>query len=380
MCRPVSGVRREPRCAASAWNTTACGTMKVRCPALAARQQKSMSLPKIGSAESKPLSCSITSRRTSIPAVFTASTSRTSSCWPWSYSPRSRPVSRRPVPEIVMPSSSRRRNEGHSRSLGPRIAASGRSCATRSSCSSASGAGRQSSCSSQIHSAFSWASPSASSPASTASGYDVEPGTTRGSAPVAERTRSTLPSRLVVSTHTTWLTGEVCSARPSSTEGSQRSPLWLTSRAATAVDTGKDSIGGPQPPPIRDQGCPRCGRVPARYRRPLVTSDRALLELAALPLGQAAPDAEALVVHQCVLQAVTPHVAGETDLLGFPRGATFFGEKRLGVGLSAQCALLPTRLFGVPVEEKQFSHDPRPFDPVVSRPPEVSGERHCWNY
>ena len=59
-----------------------------------------------------------------MPAVLTASTSRTSSCWPWSYSPRSRPVSRRPVPRMVTPSSSSRRSEGHSRSLGPRMSAS----------------------------------------------------------------------------------------------------------------------------------------------------------------------------------------------------------------------------------------------------------------
>ena len=38
-----------PRWAASAWKTTACGTTTVRWPAVAARQPKSMSLPKIGS-------------------------------------------------------------------------------------------------------------------------------------------------------------------------------------------------------------------------------------------------------------------------------------------------------------------------------------------
>ena len=60
-----------------------------------------------------------------MPAVLTASTWRTSSCWPWSYSPVSRPVSRRPVPEMVTPISSRRFSDGHSRSLGPSTSAVG---------------------------------------------------------------------------------------------------------------------------------------------------------------------------------------------------------------------------------------------------------------
>ena len=38
-----------------------------------------------------------------MPAVLTARTWRGSEYWPWSYSPRSRPVSRRPVPEMVTP-------------------------------------------------------------------------------------------------------------------------------------------------------------------------------------------------------------------------------------------------------------------------------------
>ena len=50
-----------------------------------------MSLPNTASCSSKPPSSSSTERRTSMPAVLTASTVRTSSCWPWSYSLRSRP-------------------------------------------------------------------------------------------------------------------------------------------------------------------------------------------------------------------------------------------------------------------------------------------------
>ena len=50
----MSGVRRTPRWAASAWKTTAAGTTIVLCPAAAARQPKSMSLPNTASCSSKP--------------------------------------------------------------------------------------------------------------------------------------------------------------------------------------------------------------------------------------------------------------------------------------------------------------------------------------
>src|SRR3954453_15900226 len=86
------------------------------------------------------------------------------------------------------------------------------------------------------------------------------------------------------------------------------------------------------------------------------TSDRALLELAPLPLGEAAPDAEPLVVHQRGLQTLGPDLAGETDLLGLPRGTALLGEERLGVRLRTQRTLLPAGGLCVPVEEKEFSH------------------------
>ena len=187
---PVSGVRRTPRWAASTWKTTASGATSTGCPARAARQPRSTSLPKTGSRGSKPRA-SRTGRRTSIPAVLTASTSRTSSCWPWSYSPLSRPVSRRPVPLIVTPTSRRRRSEGHSRSLGPSTSAWGRSAATASSCSSASGAGAQSSWSSQTQS--SWPVPAAGAAASavvTASPKPLSGGACRhgtGAEPLTEQ-------------------------------------------------------------------------------------------------------------------------------------------------------------------------------------------------
>src|SRR5689334_22570021 len=117
-------------------------------------------------------------------------------------------------------------------------------------------------------------------------------------------------------------------------------------------------------------GSPRIGRAGhaagvSRVTTPIgvVTSDRALLQLATLPLGEAAPDAEALVVPQGVLEAVAPHLAGQADLLGLPGRAALLGEERLRIRLSAQGALLPSRFLGVRVEEKQFPHGARPFDP-----------------
>src|SRR3954470_23849048 len=70
-------------------------------------------------------------------------------------------------------------------------------------------------------------------------------------------------------------------------------------------------------------------------------SDDAAFEAAPLPLGQTAPDAEALVMGQRVFEASVAHLATQADSLGFAGRAALLGEKRLGVGLSAQSALLP---------------------------------------
>ena len=67
---------------------------------------------------SSPPSSSQTSRRTSSPAVLTASTCRVPSCWPWSCSRRSRPVSRRPLRAMVTPTSSSRRRSYQPQHLG----------------------------------------------------------------------------------------------------------------------------------------------------------------------------------------------------------------------------------------------------------------------
>src|SRR6185437_5970199 len=40
-----------------------------------------------------------------------------------------------------------------------------------------------------------------------------------------------------------------------------------------------------------------------------------------------------------------PHLAARADPLGLPGGATLLREERLGIGLGAECTLLPIRLF-----------------------------------
>ena len=111
-----------------------------------------MSSRNSGRFASKPPSWFHTSRRTSMPAELTASTARLPSCWPWSISPGSTPVSRRPARSVVMPASRTTRRSDRSFSFGPRTADDRLRPAPASSCSSASGAGSQSSCSSQTHS------------------------------------------------------------------------------------------------------------------------------------------------------------------------------------------------------------------------------------
>ena len=51
-------------------------------------------------------------------------------------------------------------------------------------------------------------------------------------------------------------------------------------------------------------------------------------------------------------EAVVPHLARQADLLGLPCRSTLFGEERLGVGLRAQCALLPPRSSASPSRRK----------------------------
>src|SRR6516164_3902598 len=73
----------------------------------------------------------------------------------------------------------------------------------------------------------------------------------------------------------------------------------------------------------------------------------AALEAAALALGEAAPDAEALVVFERVFKALGAHVAGAAHLLGLPGGATLLREEGLRIRLRAQRTVLPRHAPGV---------------------------------
>ena len=84
-------------------------------------------------------------------------------------------------------------------------------------------------------------------------------------------------------------------------------------------------------------------------RRSVEGSDDAALEAATLPLGEAAPDAEALVVGQRVVEARVLDLAAQADALGLAGGAALLGEERLGVGLRAQRAFLPLVVVDQPV-------------------------------
>src|SRR3954463_15193639 len=88
------------------------------------------------------------------------------------------------------------------------------------------------------------------------------------------------------------------------------------------------------------------------------SSGGATTEPATLALGQPAPDAEALVVGQGVLQALGADLAPDADLLGLAGGAALLGEERLRIGLGAQGALLPgeSTLLAVALVEHPVDH------------------------
>ena len=211
---PSVGLRR--RAPSSRWYRIASVTTCTRRPAACTRQQKSTSSRKNRRSGSKPPSRSHTSRRTSMPAEPTASTPRLWSCWPWSTSPGSMPVTRRPARSMETPTSRRVRRSWPSSTLGPRTTTERSLLAARSSFSSAFGAGSQSSCSSQIHSTR--LRPGSVIPdrrrvacrsaTATASPYPVErlmPKT--ASWPISSASTAPLRSRLAVSTPTicsTW--------------------------------------------------------------------------------------------------------------------------------------------------------------------------------
>ena len=117
-----------------------------------ARQQKSKSSRKSGSSGSNPPRASKISRLTNIPAELTAKTSRSPSCCPWSCSPRSSPVTRRPSEVMPTPTSSSNRRSCQPKILGPNTPTLGERSAATSICSKAPESGAPSSCSNQTHS------------------------------------------------------------------------------------------------------------------------------------------------------------------------------------------------------------------------------------
>ncbi|MGX1270389.1 hypothetical protein RKD18_003583 [Streptomyces phaeoluteigriseus] len=135
---------------------------------------------------------------------------------------------------------------------------------------------------------------------------------------------------------------------------------------APTLAAGHD--GGP--PPVDNP--PATGRSKPRARPP---SHGRLLQSAALPLGQAAPDAESLVVGEGVLEAFGADLTREAHLLGLAGGATLLGEEGLGVGLGAQCALLPAEFLVRVVDvDQQLLHQLGHVRPslCLSRPRDVA--------
>ena len=196
--------------------------------------------------------------------MLTARTGRTSAYCPWSYSPRSSPVSRRPVPEMVTPSSSTAFSDGHSRSIGPRTSASGSSAAPASRASSASGCGLASSCSSQTHSGTDpVAMPSSSSrsrPRRTAAGYVVDDGAeTTWSAPKASSRSARLSSLLPVSTATQAGDRRQLLRQPG--EHGRQPPLPVVADQQDRDVLGPGLARGPRGPVAGRRGGPRTGGV-----------------------------------------------------------------------------------------------------------------------
>ena len=64
-------------------------------------------------------------------------------------------------------------------------------------------------------------------------------------------------------------------------------------------------------------------------------------QTATLALGQAAPDAELLAVHECVLEALSLNVAARANLLRFASRSTLFRKECFWISLCAECTLLP---------------------------------------
>src|SRR3954469_23210722 len=104
-------------------------------------------------------------------------------------------------------------------------------------------------------------------------------------------------------------------------------------------------------PRIRPQ--PPTGTVGGCENDRLLELHGAAAQPAPLPLREASPDAEALVVGQRVLQALRLDLAPGADLLGLPGRAALLGEECLRVGLRAQRPLLPGLPVGLQADAQQ---------------------------
>ncbi len=217
-----------------------------------------------------------------MPAELTASTGRLPSCWPWSISPGSIPVERRPARSTVTPASRSTRRSARSISLGPSTAVARLRLAAPSICSRASGAGSQSSCSSQIHStAGSGAEPGSGaglraagccSARATAVPYPVSASMPKtASGPRSSVRTAPLRSWLPVSTPTARCTGCVCSRTPLTSPGSSRAPSCATT---TRVTTWRRCKAFSDKGPVWWRGRRRSVRLPARQERADYVDDK----------------------------------------------------------------------------------------------------------
>src|ERR1700761_5879206 len=102
--------------------------------------------------------------------------------------------------------------------------------------------------------------------------------------------------------------------------------------------------------------------------------DGRALQPAAFSLRHATPDAEPLVVLECVLQALGPDLAATAHPLGFPGRSALFREERLRIRLRAQRLVLPAQfidLFRTDEDLRQWDDDlsHSAFLPPHSSPP-----------
>ena len=129
-------------------------------------------------------------------------------------------------------------------------------------------------------------------------------------------------------------TSRTTRARPTATRvrGAARRPDSHAPNSTTAADGNRRRLWG---------GPAEGSAGPCRTECGVGGSDGAAAQPATLALGQAAPDAEALVVGEGVLQALGLDLAPGADLLRLAGRAALLGEERLRVGLGAQRLLLP---------------------------------------